>query len=42
MEVYHDILKKLDKLKIVELKSVGKAIANAIELSEKITKESKN
>ena len=40
METYHEILKRLETLKKVELRAVGKAIGNAISLSEKITNES--
>lgn len=37
METYNEILKRLDILKKVELRAVGKAIGNAILLSQKIT-----
>ena len=33
METYSEILKRLEKLKIVELRAVGRAIGNAISLS---------
>ena len=33
METYYEILRKVENLKVVELRAVGKAIGNAISLS---------
>lgn len=33
MEVYHEILDRIENLKMIELKAVGKAIGNSISLS---------
>lgn len=39
MEKYQEIVTKIDKLRLIELRAVGKAIGNAISLSEKLTSE---
>ena len=39
MEKYQEILSKIDKLRLIELRAVGKAIGNAISLSDKLTSE---
>lgn len=40
-ETYNEILRRIRKLKIVELRAVGRAVGTAISLSEKIASESK-
>ena len=33
MDTYQEILNKIDKLRLIELRAIGKAIGNAISLS---------